>query len=442
MKQNSSSEENVIQELLHNEKPHRLGWFTILLIFGIFGSWAIFVDIETTVPANGIVISKGYKKIVQHPRGGLVTKLYVKEGDHVKTGDPLLKLDSVTAQTQLTGSMAQADELKMQKARLEAEAYNRKPDFKSVFSTLFQPQNAPKLLQKEQAIYQSDIHQRNLKIQQLQDKNKILYLQNEALQLKIASNQKLLNSYQKELKKWKQLFDQNMTDELKLLDRERRIEDIRSEITQAQSQIKENKATVIANKNQIALVQNQFVNEARHKLKDITIHLSEIKEKIAALQNEVKNSTVRAPDEGIVTDMKIHSIGEVVTPHKPIAAIVPNKGSILLEAYVEPTDIDKIHSGQLADIHFPSYVDPSSVPVEGKIIYISADTIIPEGQKTPFYKILIEITPKGEKAIQTNGFKIVPGMPISAAIKAGKRSFMSYILLPIEQLFRGAFHAN
>ena len=435
------SEED-FQQLTSTQKPHRIGLTTILIIFGIFGLWATFVKIDTTVPANGKVIAQGYKKMIQHPTGGRISKLYVKEGDKVKKEDPILQLENRELLAQLRDAQKQFDELFIKKIRLEAEAFGTKPDFDSYQNKLFLKKNAFKLLSREKAIYESDIKQQLLYRKQIEAKNDILRSQNRALQETISSSQRLLKSYEKEMRKWQQLYDENITDELKIFDLERTIEQTRSRIAQSQAQIQTNKTSMLANRKELQLNENRFIREARHQLKETVTTLSSLQEKIGMLAHEIKQSTVRSPDDGIIVDMSVHAVGEVVPPQKPIAYVVPNRTDSILEAFIDPTDIDKVKVGQLAEIHFPSYVDPSSIPVEGKITYVSADTVIPQGSQVPFYKILIKITANGQQAIEKNGFKVIPGMPIAASIKAGKRSFASYILLPLEQLMRGAFHAN
>ena len=120
--------------------------------------------------------------------------------------------------------------------------------------------------------------------------------------------------------------------------------------------------------------------------------------------------------------------------------IVPKTNKYFIKAMVNPNDIDKVKIGEMADVNFPSYVDPAAKPIEAKVIYVSADVI--KTQKNQFYKAKLIFTQKGMNAIRENNFKIIPGMPVVVFIKSGRRSFASYILLPIEQLLKGAFHAN
>ena len=140
--------------------------------------------------------------------------------------------------------------------------------------------------------------------------------------------------------------------------------------------------------------------------------------------------------------MKIHTSREVVTAQKQIMSIVPDDKKLIIEAYILPSDIEKVYKGQAAEISFPAFVDPSAMPIEGKLTYISADAITAEGEKESYYVTLLEITPKGFEAIKKNGFKIIPGMPAAAFIKTGKKTLMQYLTQPIIQMFKGIYNAN
>ncbi len=425
------------------KKPHMLGLITIGLIFGLFGLWAVLVEVDTTVLAGGKVISKGYTKNVVHPRGGLIEKIYVKEGDIVKKGAPLIKLDGAKVDTELANNIRQHDTLLIQSVRLEAEAdLNEKADFSAISDRLIDRNASDRIIGYEKKLLLSDLKSLNLRISMLKSRNDILKQQIKGLESRIESNKKILASYRKELKKWQSLYDRNMTDELKVLERERKIEQIESDISDAESKIAEYRKTIQSNNEQILLEKAKVEEKARNELKDVTLKIAMLENKIKSLENEKRNLVLKAPGEGIVSNMVIHAAGEVVPPQKPVATIVPTSKKLIAEVMIEPTDIDKVHIGQKADINFPSYVDPSAKPIEGNVTYISADTMVPQGAKMGYYKALIEITPKGMEAIQENGFDIIPGMPVSAYIKAGKRSFMSYILNPLEKMVKGAFHAN
>ena len=428
-----------MQQVEHDfshKKVSLLGLAIIIAIFGVFGFWAIFTKVDLSVRAPGEVIVQSYKKEIKHPKGGTINKLWIHEGEYVTSGKPLIQLDTAQLQAQLQGAKEQLQRLTAQKARIEAEIEGN--------TTIHFPQGIdPTVVQEERAILKTRIENLKEKIADLRYQIQQLSQTNKAIAIQLRLKRQIAKSYEHELAKWQELLRQGLADELKINDLQRRLASIRSEINSIQAQIAQNRLKIAEYKNKIALLQSQETKELREQLKNINAKLPQLRTQIAVLEDEIKKSTITAPASGYVVDMKVHSPGEVITPHRPILYIVPKNDRLIIEAHISPLDIDKVHVGQEAEIHFAPYVDPSAKPVKGKITYVSADIITdPAHPQIRYYKALVQITPEGMRAIKENGFKIVPGMPVTVFIKAGKRSFLSYILIPVEQLMKGAFHAN
>jgi len=426
-----------------HHSSHRLGIITIALIFGLFGLWSVFANIETTITANGKVITHSYNKIVMHPRGGIVQKIYVKEGELVKKDQPLLEIDNTEERAELSSNIAKHDANLFDMCRLRAE-YELKEtlDCTAYDKKVIDVKKLPELEEYTKNLFISDMQNLWATLNYLKSQNTVLDAQNEGLRNQIKSNNVLLASYRKELKKWKKLLKSDAVDELKIIKTERTIEENRLKIGMLQSSIKQNDATIKSNEQKIELEKQTFKNKALSKLNEIKLENQLINEKIIALKNTISNTTIKAPSEGRVTDMKIHASGEVVSPQRQIMSIVPADRNLTIEAYVLPTDIEKLHIGQKAEISFPSFIDPSAIPINGKLTYLSADAITPENSRESYYIALIEITPKGLEAIKKNNFKIIPGMPSAVFIHTGKKTLMEYLLQPIIQMFKGIYHAN
>ncbi len=421
----------------------RLGTITILLIFGLFGVWSVFAKIETTITANGKVITQSYNKVVMHPQGGIVNKLFIKEGDSVKKDQPLLELDSISYASDLSSNTQKHDTNLFTICRLKAQAdlqdgLECTPHEKKIINA----DHLSQLKMDAATLHSSDVQNLYAKINLLKSKNDVLHSQNSGLKKQIKSNRQLLISFQKELKKWNKLLKEDAIDELKSIATQRQIVQSELDINSLQSRIEENLATIKSNKIQIDLEEASFKNSALTRLSEIELENKLILDKINSLQNSIRNATIKSPSDGLVTDMKIHATGEVVSPQKQIMSIVPDDKNLIIEAYVLPTDIERLYKGQSAEVSFPAFVDPSAYPIDGNLTYISADTITPEGGRESFYVILIEITPKGFTAIKKNNFKIVPGMPAAAFIRTGKKTLMEYLVNPIIQLSKGIYNAN
>lgn len=426
-----------------HDTSHRLGTITIILIFGIFGIWSLFANIATTITGNGKVISHTFNKIVMHPSGGIVKEIYVHDGDPVKKGQKLLMLNSVDAQSELDSSIRQFDTNLFAICRFEAEKkLEKKLDCEVNAAKVMDKAYSQILRIETKSAFESDARNLDAKINLLQSKSSILLSANEGLKTQISSNKRLLDSYQKELKKWEKLLKQEAVDELKVIDAQRRIEQVRQEIDSLQSKIEENFATIDSYQKQIELEKETYQNDAIKQLDELRLKNKLIEGKIIALKNNVENATIKSPDQGFVTDMQIHSDGEVIPPLRPIMTVVPSNKELIIEAYVLPIDIEKVYVGQRAEISFSSYVDPSATTMWGEVTYVSADAVVPPEMKESFYKILVKLTPEGLEAIKKNGFEIIPGMPSAVFINTGETTFMKYLMNPIIQLSKGIFNAN
>jgi len=422
---------------------NKQGYLTIFLLFGIFVVWSIFAPIETTIAAGGKVITHSYNKSVKHTRGGIVTKIFVTEGDLVKKDQPLLELDSSDEKSQLNSNITKYDNNILAICRLTAEAsIETTLNCEKEKEKLFKPENYEEYLKDKRMVFQSNVKNLQAKIHLLQSRNQVLRSQNEGLEQQILSNKELLLSYQKELKKWNKLLKDDAVDELKAIETQRRIVQVTLQLDSLLSKINENNATIESQKEEMEFTKEQFKNRAILKRTEFILDNKLTYQKILAYQARVKNLTLKAPSDGLITDMKIRSAGEVVSPQKQVMAIVPDTQDLRIEAFIQPTDIEKVYLNQETEISFPSFIDPSALPIKGKIVYVSADTVVLDGTHDSVYTIRIAFTDEGLKAIEKNGFKIVPGMPASIFIHTGTKTLATYLLNPILQMFKGIYHAN
>ncbi len=422
---------------------HTQGFITIALIFGLFGIWSVFAQIETTITASGKIITQSYNKSVKSTRGGVVKEIFIKEGDLVKKDQPLLRLESINERAKLSSTIRKYDSNLISICRLDAESKLSKTlSCETLKENLFDTKQFDLLISEAQMLFGSNIQSIQAKVSLLESQNKISVSQNFGLANQIVSNQKLLNSYKKELKKWEKLLKQDAVDELKAVDTQRKIIQTILQLDSIKSRIEENNATIESRKQEMVLAKEQFKNTALTKKNDLFLDNKLSYESILALQDTVESLTIKSPSDGLVTDMKIRATGEVVTPQKQIISIVPNTKDFILEAFVIPTDIEKIYKGQTTEISFPAFVDPSALPITGEINYISADIMTPENSQESFYTVRIAFTKEGLEAIEKNKFKIVPGMPAAAFVHTGKKTLIAYLMNPVIQMFKGIFHAN
>lgn len=413
-------------------KISSIGYAVLLLIFGGLIGWMFIAKVDLTVQAPGEIIVKTYKKAISHPKGGLIGEIYVKEGDVVKEGDKLIQIKSDELISQLNSNRENYIYMLAEKERILAELEHKKPTFS---------EDIPEEIRKSQIdIYNNRISDLTQTIQdlevQIQDQQNTIKFLKDSLETKKT----LLVSYEKEYEEKSELYKKDFIDKDTILELSRKITQLKNEIDSILSELKQKEIFIKGLKNKIELTKSKYEKEILNRLSEIDLRLPGIKSNIEVLENGIKENLISAPSDGIITDMRARSKGELINPHSPILYIVPKTQEFVIEAKVSPVDIDKVKVKEKAEVNFPSYVDPAAKPVEAIVTYVSADII--KNEKESYYKIYLKFTEKGLKTIRKNGFEIIPGMPVVAFIKAGERSFASYILLPMEQLFKGAFHAN
>ncbi|HFU75118.1 MAG TPA: HlyD family efflux transporter periplasmic adaptor subunit [Arcobacter sp.] len=397
-------------------------WLFIMMVIGFILIYVFVLKNITDVVVKGHVISKNYNKIIKSPNGGFVTKLNVEQGDFVKKGEPLVFIDNKPILQRLQRTMYKYDQLLFKQMRYQTEADNNDNiSFIKIKNQLMINQHFDLFKQQSEKLFQTQKDTLKIKILSLIEKNNSLTADNIGLQhfINLKSNELALD--QQELSKYKLLYKKKMVNQIVIFNLKRKMKKTLSNIDIQKANLDSNLKKIQVNNYSIKLAKLQYLMNAQKEVKKISIELSHLKSEIKILKHMKDLSILKAPEDGIVMDMHIHSVGEVITPFKPILTIA-TKQFIAVEAYVFPNDIDKIHLNQITSILFPTYVAHSHVPIEGKITYISPDLVHKNGSKENYYKIVVTTTKNGMKTIKENNLQIFPGLQ-SATVYIGKDDY-------------------
>jgi epimerase transport system membrane fusion protein len=187
---------------------------------------------------------------------------------------------------------------------------------------------------------------------------------------------------------------------------------------------------------EIIRLEREFQNEVVSELAQTQTSLDDVTERIRAVEDVVKRTTVRSPVNGIVKGMQFHTIGGVISPGTPILSVVPEDDDLIVEARVSPNDIDRVALDQEAMIRFSAFA--RSVPTTyGRVVHLSADSFVDEATGFPYYLARIEVTPEGLEDLE--GLQLVPGMPAEVFISTGSRTFLQYLLKPLSNTVARSF---
>lgn len=404
-----------------------IGYTIVFLIFGVFGSWAALAPIDSAAIASGSVVVKGNHKTVQHLEGGIVKEILVRDGDHVTAGDPLVILDNAQAEAELQILRGQMYVAKALEARLVAER-----DSTAVVTyprdILVDDVRAQNAIASENKQFSVRSQANSAEADVLEQRLGQLEAQIEGLEALIKSKKSRLRSYASEIRDNKALLADGFVDNRRLQDMQRNRETLVGEVAEHQSSIASTRIRIGETKLQILQLNKNFQAEVVNQLAEVHARVFDIKERIAATADRVSRTEVVAPVSGMVLSLKVHTLGGVITPGSPILDIVPQGGELIVEAQVSPNDIDRVTKGLLADIRFSAFKSGITPVIEGKVITLSADSLVNEQTGVPYYLARVEITAKGLKDLAE--LQLLPGMPAEVLINTGARTLLEYLLQP------------
>jgi epimerase transport system membrane fusion protein len=426
-----------LTHLRMDDRPYRrLGMFVTVGMLGGFMLWAALAPLKSAVVAPGKVIVESRNKVVQHLDGGIVAEIYVKEGDVVKKGQPLLKLSDVQIKAQLDIVDSQLWEAMANLERLRAERNGQEK--MTISPAVMALQNEPKMAQylttQEQLFkvrrlaYHSE--QSVLKERIAQTKQQI-----HGLEQVLASENTRAQSLSTDVKDWRKLYEQQFADKVRLRDMERQLTELEGDIAGKTSEIARQKQIIAETEHQILLRQQEYLKEVSDQMRDAQSKESEGQARSSALEDQLRRVDIVAPDDGRVVGFDVVTVGAVIDPRRQIMEIVPAEHSFAALGHVQTMDIDMVATGQRAEIKFSAY-NTSYLPVlYGHVVTVAADAAIDEVTKQPYYSVKVIPEPEAVAALEKQGWNLVSGMPADAYILTRERTLMSYIIKPLRVMF-------
>lgn len=405
----------------------RIGYGILLVVFGIFGTWAAVAPLDGAVHAPGVVTVQTYRKTVQHLEGGIVKDVLARDNDMVKKGDPVIILDDSQLRAEYEVTRNQLIVAKAMEARLIAER-DDKPEI--TFDLMVEP-NSPRGIEARENEIQVFNARRGARLGQiavLQERIGQLNQQIKGIEAVIATKNNLEKSYRGEITELTDLLSQGFIDKQRMLDQERKLDMLKSEVADHRSSITKTRLQINETQLQILQINKDFSSEVSSKLAEIQTKAYELQERITALEDRLNRVVIRAPDDGMVIDMTVHTIGGIVRPATPLLDIVPSVSDLIVEAQVAPQDISRIAIGKVTDIRFSAFNASTTPVIPGEVTNISADRLTNEKTGQPYYLVRAKVTPEGMDTL--GELKLLAGMPADVLIKTGERTLLDYLLQP------------
>ncbi|MFL5031311.1 MAG: HlyD family type I secretion periplasmic adaptor subunit [Xanthobacteraceae bacterium] len=414
------------------------GIAAIAVLAGGLGGWAMTTELSGAVIASGALVVDTNLKKLQHPTGGVVGELRVRNGDRVKAGDVVIRLDDTTTRANLAIVIKGLDELAARQARLEAERDDDENiDFAVELLARKSNPDVARILGSEQILF--DLRRKARLGQKAQLREKVAQVQDEILGLSGQADAKKreIELIQRELEGVRDLWSKKLVPISRLTALEREATRLDGERQQYISAVAQAKGKISETKLQIIQIDQDLRSEVAKELREIQAKSAELVERKVAAQDQLMRVDVRAPQDGIVHQLAVHTIGGVVTASEPLMLIVPQADELTVEVKLPPQNIDQLSGGQRAILRFSAFNQRTTPEINGVVTTISAD--ITQDQKTSASYYLVRISMSANEIARLNDLKLVAGMPVEAFIQTGDRTVMSYLVKPLHDQIVKAF---
>ncbi|WP_428677615.1 HlyD family type I secretion periplasmic adaptor subunit [Reyranella sp.] len=411
-----------------------------LLVFGI-GGWAATTQLSGAVIASGkLVVDTNVKKI-QHPTGGVIGELLVKEGDRVKQGDVVVRLDGTQAKANLGIVTKSLEEMAARQARFEAERDNATAvEFPSDLTARASDPEIARLMTGEQRLFEMRRTARDGQKAQLREQIKQLNLQIEGTEAQEAAKGKELKLLAQELDGVRVLWKQNLVPISRVTTLERDSARMEGERSALIASLAQSRGRIAELELKIHQIDQDLATDVGKELAEIRAKKSEMTERRISADDQLKRIDLVSPQDGRVFQRNVHTVGGVVQAGEPLMLIVPDSESLIVDAKVPPQDIDQIHIGQHAVLRFAAFNQRTTPEVDGEVIHIGADVSQEDKTTEPYYSVRIRVS-EGELS-RLEGLQLLAGMPVEAFIETTPRTVASFLVKPLSDQITRAFRGR
>ncbi|CAN7194549.1 HlyD family type I secretion periplasmic adaptor subunit [Phyllobacterium sp. LjRoot231] len=415
----------------------------LICIFIIgFGIWSVFAPLKSAAIASGVVEPESSRKTIQHLEGGIVRQILVKNGDSVKSGQVLIQLEDTKSRSERDALQGQLWDAEASHARLSAEQKGSDrvtytADLEAIRSTnpavdgiltgqqrIFATRRL--VMRSEIAITQSKMEQVQQEIAGLAAQKAGLTQRAEIARQELAAVTPLVT---KGIEKKSRLLNLGR----EKADLEGQLGEVTAQISRAYQMIGESQAYLVK-------LENDRLNEVAQGLRETESQVLQLSERLRAIDDQLSRTQIKAPEDGVIMDLRIHTAGGVIGAGEPLVDLVPREGRLIITAHVRPEDINLVHSGLSAQVHLLPYNQRRVPLLKGIVEYVSADRLVDKPTGQPYYAATIRVT--DERLAKMRNVELVPGMPAQTLIETGESTVAFYAVRPLLDSFNRAFRED
>jgi HlyD family secretion protein len=420
-----------------------LGLISMAIFVGGFSAWSFFAPLAEAAIAGGVIGVEGKRRVIANQEGGSVQELLVHDGEHVRAGQVLIRMNDAQASATAETAKAQRWTLLAQLARLDSEtAGDSRIQFQPELLAAADGQGldaarAVHAMSVQRALFEARTVGLSSQISVLQDRiDQQLAVISSAEQRRLATEQQL-ELIQREVDVKQTLLSKGLARLSEVLQLQRSHAALNGTLGDLAGQIQRAHATIAESRSSMRQVRDQRLQDVSDDRREARSKLNEAEDNLRAAQDIATRRDIVAPEDGIVLGMRIFNVGAVVKPGDTVMELVPSEDRLVAEAHLSPNDIDVVYPGLDAQVRLPAFKQRLVPFVNGRVIFVASDVTTDEKTKIDYYKMQILLD--REQLDRLPNVHLTPGMPVEAMVQLGERSFFHYITQPIRDSFHRAF---
>ena len=414
------------------------GYTLIAMTFGVAGVWAAVAKLDKAVIATGFVETETNRKTVQHLEGGIVRQILIKEGDHVTEGQVLFRLEQVQAEANNESLSNQLDSALALEARLVAERDGaRKISWPKEFTDrLIEPTLSHTL---DDQIHQFEERRGSLEGQKNVIESRIVQLHKEidGISIEKTSTESQTTYINQELVGLRELAGKNLVPVTRVYAMERERTRLEGSVGRAVADMAKAESSIDEMNIQIQELTQKFQEEVASSLLDARQKIADLRERLSVSQDVVNRLAITAPRAGMVQNLKVFTIGQVLRGGEPLLDIVPDNDALVVHAEFSTTDIDNVFAGMTSEVRFPAFHSRTIPVMLGKIESISHDRLLDESTHQYYYLGLVSLN-RGDIPDEYRS-RVRAGMPAEIIVSSGERTVLNYLVGPLSSSLRKTF---
>lgn len=425
------------QAELSDARARRWGWLLVIAGFGGFMAWAALAPLDAGVAAPGTVVVSGNRKAVQPLVGGKIAELAVREGDAVRAGQVLVRLDDTQARSQLDVARGQWFTASAVEARLVAERLEHAQiEFPAALREAHADPRAVAAMALQRELFATRKRALASELAILGESIRGLEAQLRGVEASSQARRTQVGLLREEIARQRELVEEGFYPRNRLSEQERALAALNAAIAEDAGNVGRIRQQIAEARSRIVARENQQRQEVESQLTEVQRDAGALASRIDALEFDLRNTRIAAPADGLVVGLAVHTVGGVVGVGNPLMEIVPADEPLKIDAQIPPHLIDHVRAGLEVDILFPAFNRATTPNVAGRVLQVSADVLVDPQRDIQYFKAVVEVTAEGMAKLRQH--EIRAGMPAEVFVRTGERTLLNYLVKPLTDRLKGA----